>query len=208
LNYVVKVNADDNGGVAELALPRLRYEYLLEADRWGARRDCYRGRVTTIEDLARSLGGVVRVTAKHRVLDTQIGRLRAAVIRRHHVDVCLYDLAVFSPDARELDALHHHDDIWHLDREELPLLRDGYVFAGCRGGVLFARATKQATLEDVVATLWELAHWARKPWRLYTAEDYEAELARERRERRKRILARAGVVAGVVLVAAALRRPR
>jgi hypothetical protein len=180
---------------------------LLADDRRGERCDCYRGPVTTIEDLARSLGGVVRVTPKHRVLETKIGRLRAAVIRRHHIDLCLYDLAVFSPDARELDALHHHDDIWHLDRAEV-VLRSGYVFAGCRGGVLFARAMSPATLEDVVGTLWELAHWARKPWRQYTAEDYEAEFARDRRERRKRILARVGVVAGVVLVAAALRRPR
>jgi hypothetical protein len=160
--------------------------------------------MATLEDLARVLGGVVRVTDDLHWLDTKIGELRAAVIRRSN----LFDLAVFTPDTLEPDPfLTDAADVRRIDGPDLviPRLRHGYEFSGCRGGVLFARSMSTPSLEHIVATLWDLAHWARKPWRAYSDDDYDL-LPSNERSRFSRYLSRLGFVAIVVLLAALVLR--
>src|ERR1051325_8116957 len=123
--------------------------------------------MTTLEDLARSLGGVIQFTNGEPWLDTHIGELRAIVIRRYRPfsESLVYDIAVFMADSRELDPLHPTAAWWWLEERLIPRLGHGYVFTGCRGGVLHACAVAPASFEHVVGALWELARWARLPWR-------------------------------------------
>jgi hypothetical protein len=46
----------------------------------------------------------------------------------------------------------------------LPRLRAGFLFEGCRRGVLFASHHDEPSLDNLVSTLWDLAAWARRPW--------------------------------------------
>jgi hypothetical protein len=169
--------------------------------------------MATLDELARVLGGVVRITGAHHWLDTAVGDLRAVVIRRPgpHSSMTTYDLAVFMPCAREQDPFHpHYDAEWRLDGQDvvLPRLRHGYVFSGCRAGVLFATSPSPPSLEHIVVALWELADSARKAWRPLTDDERKDGRVRERRRRWQRQLARLGFVATVVVIAAVFRRIR
>lgn len=165
--------------------------------------------MATLESLAKVLGGVVRITNNVCWLDTSVGDLRAAVIRRSN----MFDLAVFTPDTRELDPFQTDPaDVWRVDAPDLviPRLRHGYEFSGCRSGVLFARSMSTTSLEHVVATLWDLAHWARKPWIAWSDEAPTRSQGAERRAQRRRfahrLLLRLGFVAIVVLLATLVLR--
>jgi hypothetical protein len=72
--------------------------------------------MTTLEDLAGVLGGNVRFTYGRIILDTDIGGLRAFVVRRvlPLSNTVVFDLAVFTPDTRELDPFFTHRE-WRLD---------------------------------------------------------------------------------------------
>ena len=106
-------------------------------------------------------GGQIRALGDRRWIDTRVGGLRVFVVQRGRV----LDIAVFTPETRELDPFlaSAHTDEWVLD--VLPTLSHGFVFTGCRGGVLYATTVARPGLEDLVAALWELARWAREPWR-------------------------------------------
>jgi len=165
--------------------------------------------MTTLEGIARVLGGVVRTTNNLCWLDTTVGELRAAVIRRSN----MFDLAVFTPETRELDPfLANPTDEWRLDGPDvvIPRLRHGYEFSGCRGGVLFARSMSTPSLDHIVATLWDLAHWARKPWIAWSDDDAKFTQRGERRAERRRfahrLLSRLWFVAIVVLLATLVLR--
>lgn len=160
------------------------------------------------------LDGALRVRGGTRYVETSIGGLRAAVIRREAPlsKTVTYDLAIASQSTRELDPMFQHTgvDEWRLDdsRVTVPPLRHDYVFAGCRGGVLFATTYSTPSVEDVVVTLWDLAAWARLSWRPVDPSDHPRWHADERRRRRHRMLARVGTVVGTVLVVALFRRLR
>ena len=164
----------------------------------------------TLSELARVLGGAVRRTDGRYWLDTRIGGLRVAVIRRTDLlGKATYDLAVITSSARELDPLHPHHDEWRLDGPDysVPRLGHGYSFAGCRGGVLVATTRSPPVLEHIVSALWELSHFARAKWRPFDARD-TAWISTEQRRRRKRALARLAVVAVVAAAMTLIRRPR
>src|SRR5205823_1571704 len=73
---------------------------------------------------------------------------------------------------------------WSLDAELVLLrLRPGFLFQGCRRGILFASNSGEPSLDSMVSTLWDLVKWARKPWE---PADGSAE-AKELREREGRI---------------------
>jgi hypothetical protein len=125
--------------------------------------------VLRLEDLAKIFGGEIRTFEERTWLDTHIGGLRAFVVRRvtanHSVT---FDLAVFTKHTRELDPFFareswHH---WAVKDDEIPRLEHNFVFVGCDRGILFARNTGEPSLEGLVSTLWLMAEWARKPWRV------------------------------------------
>jgi hypothetical protein len=162
-----------------------------------------------LEELQRMLGGVVRQTRGQHWLETRIGGLRAAVIQRYtpHTKSQRLDVAVFAPATRELDPLHQHGDGWRLrEQDELITLREGYVFGGCFNGILFATALVTPSAELVVATLWDLASHARKPWHPTNVASWEAWLAHERQMRRTTIFHRITFAALVFLLVWLVRR--
>lgn len=164
---------------------------------------------TSLEELARVLGGVIRVDTEHHWLDTTIGNLRAAVIRRAHPVsyATRYDLAVFMPDARELDPLRGvtHNGM-RLDGDSQPRIGHGYLFIGCHAGVLSATSVKPPELEHIIGALWELAELARLPWRAWTKEDEAISRARARRRKLQQQLVRLAFVAIALLFVAFVRR--
>lgn len=163
----------------------------------------------TLGELARVLGGVIRDSDGHDWLDTTVGDLRAAIIRRHAplTGTVTYDIAVCTLDARELAPFPASGPDWCLDgpEVELPRLRHGFVFAGCRDGVLLARSQSSPSLEQIVGALWDLAEWARKPWTEATDDEPDSSVL-ARRRRWRRVLVRVAVVAVVVVVAVLVRR--
>ncbi len=120
-------------------------------------------------ELQRVFGGHIRDYAGRRWLDATIGGLRAFVIRRTTDEGDeTFDLAIFTPTTRERDPFFARDSghTWRLDGDPvLPVLCAGFVFTGCHRGVLFARDTGQASLSEMIGALWELARFAREPWR-------------------------------------------
>ncbi|HEY1546940.1 MAG TPA: hypothetical protein VGG28_03935 [Kofleriaceae bacterium] len=156
-----------------------------------------------LDDLARVFGGQIRAYHDRRWLDAQIGGLRAFVVCRATSAGTVFDLAVFTPRTRELDPFFARDpgDEWVLAERAIPTMPAGFVFAGCRRGILFATSVDEPPLDALVGTLWQLARWAREPWR---PEDYagcDAEDAHERaRARRERWLRIAWVMIAVVLL--------
>jgi hypothetical protein len=60
----------------------------------------------------------------------------------------------------------------------------------------------------VIGALWDLARWAREPWRPWRAEEYGRDAREARRQRLLRIIDRAGFVVSVVVIAALFRRIR
>jgi hypothetical protein len=162
--------------------------------------------VPSLEELARILGGAIRTSHDHDWLDTTVGELRAAVIRRVRMNsgTVVYDLAVFMPCVRQLDPFGWNREVWHLDgAHAAPRLRHGYMFGECRAGVLFATSSVAPSLEQIIATLWELADWARKPWTRVPTADRAQLNARERRRTWQHRLVRAVIV---VIVAVLLRK--
>ena len=131
-----------------------------------------------LEDVARVVGGQLRFDGPQVSLETKIGGLRALVVRRvTRTGPITLDLAVATPHARELEPLFAIDRTvdWVLDEDRaIPRLEHDFVFTGCRRGVLFAVSTGNPSLEQVVATLWWLADWARKPWRPLDERDFSA----------------------------------
>lgn len=122
-----------------------------------------------LEELVPVFGGHIRELGDRRWLDTHVGGLRAFVICRAAIaGGVTFDLAVFTKDTRELDPFFARDEStdWKLegDPQDLPRLKDGFVFAGCRCGILVASNTSEPSLETLVSTLWQLAEWARKRW--------------------------------------------
>ncbi len=163
----------------------------------------------TLGELARALGGVIRDTDGHDWLDTRVGALRAAVIRRHAplTHTVTYDIAVYTSDADEVVPFPASGSDWSLDGSEgvLPVLPHGFVFAGHCGGVLLARSQSSPSLEQIVGALWELAEWARTPWTESTTDEPDSSVL-ARRRRWRRVLVRVAVVALVVVVAMLVRR--
>jgi hypothetical protein len=162
----------------------------------------------TLEVLAQLLGGTVQGSGSRRWLDTTFAQLRTAVIERRGLitQATMHDLAMFMPASRELDPFAVRRDTWQLHgKDVLPRLRQGYVFAGCHAGVLFAAALAPPSLEQIVGTLWELADLAREPWSPLRRAPPETKWARRWRAWRDR-LPTLGFVAIVVAVVLLLRR--
>jgi hypothetical protein len=164
-----------------------------------------------LDDLLPVFGGQIRETADHIWLDTEVGGLRSFVIRRSTKDGGhTFDLAVFTLQTRELDPFFSRSqgDEWWLGEEpvELPRLKAGVVFAGCRRGILFATTTTDPSIESLVTALWDLAHWARKPWCPVDGKSGPAHYRKRERERVERLRhVRRNqwiIVGGVVLVVA------
>jgi len=84
-----------------------------------------------LEDLSRVFGGRIREVSDRRWLDTHVGGLRAFVISRATNDGGgTFDLAIFTPDTRELDPFFARDEgqEWQLDGERvLPRLKAGFL---------------------------------------------------------------------------------
>jgi len=122
-----------------------------------------------LDELQRVFGGHIRDYQGRRWLDASIGGLRAFVVRRANDQGDeTFDLAIFTPHTRERDPFFSRDSghLWRLDGDPvLPVLSAGFVFTGCHRGVLFARDTGQASLSELIGALWELARFAREPWR-------------------------------------------
>jgi len=167
--------------------------------------------VTTLEDLARVLGGTIKVWHDQRWLDTTIGDLRAAIIeqRRPLTLSTIFDLAVLTPSALDFEPVDTHPlDGWHLEGDAmvLPHLEYGYVFAGCRAGILFATTSSAPNLEQIIATLWSLAALARHRWTPASEDDGTTDQERARRWRRAgRLVRRVLFVVAVVLLVNAVR---
>jgi hypothetical protein len=159
-----------------------------------------------LEDLKQVFGGRTREISDRRWLDTSVGGLRTFIICRiTNGGGVTFDLAVFTPHTRELDPFCAREEgrEWCLDGGRVvPRLRDGFLFIGCPRGILFASNTSDPSLDSIVATLWDLAAWARKPWRPagFSAESI-AFWARERaRARRSRWIRLAWVLVVVAVV--------
>lgn len=163
----------------------------------------------TLGELARVLGGVIRDTDGHDWLDTTVGDLRAAIIRRHAplTHTVTYDIAVFTRDAPEVVPFPASGSEWGLEGlgDVLPRLRHGFVFAGYCDGILLAKSQSSPSLEQLVGALWDLAEWARKP-RIEPTDDEPDRSVLARRRRWRRVLIRIAVVAVVVGVAVLIRR--
>lgn len=140
-------------------------------------------------------------------LDTNVGNLRVAVIRRDRsTRPQLFEVAVFTAIARELDPVSARGSYWCLESGEIPNLGHGFLFAGCRAGILYARPLAAPTLEDVTGVVWELVHWAREPWQSSTGDDWKLSKQDHRRRRLARLAARVGFALTVVAVVGLLRR--
>jgi hypothetical protein len=161
-----------------------------------------------LDGLRHVFGGELRELDGRRWLETHVGGLRVFVIA--HVDQAgglTFELAVFTPHARELHPFFARDEVpaWHLVGERAPpRLEDGFVITGCHRGILFARGTGAPSLEDLVGTLWELARWAREPWRPGDLHSGFEGLRARRRARRARWIR----IVVVVLVVALILWPR
>lgn len=130
--------------------------------------------MSRLDELQRVFGGEVRTRDERQWLDTRISGLRAFIIRRGHGGTTTFELAMFTPRARDIDPFLARIDTaeWILDPDQgLPRLPRGFLFTGCRGGVLFATCIGEPSLEDIVSTAWELARWAHLDWRQRTAAD-------------------------------------
>ena len=143
-----------------------------------------------LEDVARIVGGQISFPGDRTSLETQVGGLRAFVVRRiSRTGRVTLDVAVLTPEAPEQGPNFEKGYEWVLDDElAIPRLESGFVFAGCRRGVLYARNIGDPTLEAIVGTLWQLAEWARKPWRPLDERDFEQAAASGRAEARSRLL--------------------
>jgi hypothetical protein len=141
-------------------------------------------------DLRRVFGGRIHEDRDRRWLDARVGGLRTFIICRATKDGGVtFDLAVFTPYTREIDPFSAREKgrEWQLDGEHvLPRLRAGFVFTGCRGGVLFARNMHEPSLDSIVSTLWDLSAWARKPWRTAYESTQSKELRAKERARARR----------------------
>jgi hypothetical protein len=121
-----------------------------------------------LDELKDVLGGDLREGGDRTWLETRVGGLRAFVIcRRVGERDEMFDLAVFTPEARCADPFDSrqgfHD--WLLENEHvMPRLTHGFLFSGCRDGILFASSGGQPTPENISSALSELAEWAHKPW--------------------------------------------
>ena len=143
--------------------------------------------MTTLLELERALGGKIRVEDGQVWLDTTIGDLRVAVIHHERPLTTVLDLAVFTPDSRELTPFPTYGNSILLEGKlAQPRLGHGFLFAGCRSGVLFATSTEPPTLEQIVGVLWELAMLARKPWAPSQAPKHRRPTVWQRRWRRFR----------------------
>jgi hypothetical protein len=146
--------------------------------------------VVRLEDVARLVGGRISFPGDRMSLETQIGGLRAFVVRRvSRTGRVILDVAVLTSQAPEQELDFEKGYEWVLDDEPaIPRLESSFVFAGCRRGVLYARNIGEPSLEAIVATLWQLAEWARKPWRPLDERDFEDAAASRRSEARSRLL--------------------
>ena len=162
--------------------------------------------MATLDDLAAVIGGTVRSAPEHS-LDTKIGGFRAVIIsrRRPLSESTAFDLAVWTPVARELDPFHLAGKSRSLG--EVPHLPHGFVFTGLCGGVLTATSTSPPTVQHVVETLWVLAHIAREPLKP-TGSMRDLAGAQERRNERRRRRLGYAIAIGVGVIAALLRRSR
>lgn len=142
-----------------------------------------------LDDLIPILGGQIHETADRTWLDTEVCGLRSFVATRD--GGVTFDLAVFTPRAREVDPFfsQRHDDEWWPGEEpvELPRLKAGFVFSGCRRGILFATSTTAPSVESLVSALWDLARWAAKPWCPVDGMSGPAEYRQRGRERAQRM---------------------
>ena len=160
--------------------------------------------MATLSDLARVLGGSIELGYVTPYLATSVGDLRALVIV--HAD--RHQVAIGTVASRELDLFYQvqYGETWLLDdKPAVPRLRRGYLFTGCQGGVLVATSFAPPDIDDIIATLSDLAAWARLPWRPHDPTDADAD---RRRRQRKRVLRRLVTVAGTVAVVVLLRRFR
>lgn len=159
-----------------------------------------------LEELKQIFGGRIRELGERRWLDARVGGLRAFIVSRITSDgVVTFDLAVFTPQTRELEPFFARDEgqEWRLDGERvLPRLREGFLCEGCRRGILFASSIGEPSLDGIISTLWELAEWARRPWHpVVSTPKAEAARRRERaRIQRDRWIRLGWVVMVVVLV--------
>jgi len=154
----------------------------------------------TLEALAQVLGGVIRQANGQTWLDTRVDGLTALVVR---TAALRYDLVVLTPVDHPAHAQKRLVDVrsaehWVLADRTIPRLREGWVFLGCRGGVLVAHALGLQPIEAIVGTLSELAVHAQLGWAPPEWEHQEV----EREPWRDRI----GFALLVALVVALLRR--
>lgn len=162
--------------------------------------------VMGLEELGRIFSGSIRELGDRRWLDTHVGGLRAFIICRATKDGgATFDLAVFTPSTLELDPLFAKAEgqDWRLEGEHvLPRLKAGFLFTGCRRGILFASCNAEPTLESMVSTLWDLANWAREPWRPTEGSEEAAQFEAYQRAsiRRERWIRVAWVVLVVAVV--------
>ena len=83
--------------------------------------------MTTLGELAQTLGGVIHTTRGEQRLDTKVGELRAVVIGRPRLDTVTYDIGVYMPDTRELDPTYPPTNDGISDSGNvMPRLRHGY----------------------------------------------------------------------------------
>jgi hypothetical protein len=163
--------------------------------------------MVNLEELGRVLGGTIRFTHDQSWLDTSIGGLGAAVICRRDAR---FDVAVITPAARELDPLHPHGEEWRLQGAAfvVPRLRHGYLFTGCRAGVLFATSWAPPEVEHVVGAMWELAQLARETWTPVDPADAARAARDHQADHRRQRLGRVLFVAGAIVIASLIRRAR
>jgi hypothetical protein len=129
------------------------------------------------------------------------------VVRRH-IPSTIYELAVVTPAARELDLAFTGTNEWCLGGQMalVPLLdRYGYVFTGCPNGVLRAISMRPPSIENTLGALSVLVEWAGLPWRAIGDEDFAAKRA-AKRHAISRVLGRIGFVLFVSAAVALLRR--
>lgn len=146
---------------------------------------------TRLKALRRVFGGHIRNARGRAWLDTRVDGLRAVVIRRATpIARIAFEVAVFTPETDEVDPFISRipGGYWYLYTRwnVLPRLRHGFVFQGCRHGVLIATSTRTPSLDDVTSTLRELAAWARTPWSSIPRAPDDDWLVDERRARRER----------------------
>lgn len=156
-----------------------------------------------LDELKEVLGGELREDGDRTWLETRVDGLRTFVIsRRTATGNEVFELAVFTPDARRRDPF---DDAtgrlgWLLENEiALPRLTHGFVFTGCRQGILHADGLSTSTPENVVSALSELAMWARKPWQPGFAARGFTTRPRTREQLRRARLQQVGIVCIVIL---------